>query len=67
MYEPHHHERFLMRPGITGIWQVSGRSSLSMTQALELDVQYVRSRSLALNLAILLLTVPAVLGWQHAQ
>ena len=66
-YEPHHHERFLMRPGITGIWQVSGRSSLSMTQALELDVQYVRSRSLALNLAILLLTMPAVLGWQHAQ
>jgi lipopolysaccharide/colanic/teichoic acid biosynthesis glycosyltransferase len=62
-----HHERFLIRPGITGIWQVSGRSSLSMTQALEIDVQYVRSRSLALNLAILVLTVPAVLSWQHAQ
>jgi lipopolysaccharide/colanic/teichoic acid biosynthesis glycosyltransferase len=52
--------RFTVRPGITGLWQVSGRSRLSMHRALELDVEYVRRRSVALDLAILLRTVPAL-------
>ena len=49
------------RPGLTGLWQVSGRARLSMRQALELDVEYVRCRSLALDMRILLKTVPVVL------
>jgi lipopolysaccharide/colanic/teichoic acid biosynthesis glycosyltransferase len=53
-------QRFAVKPGITGLWQVNGRSRLSMRKALELDVEYVVRRSLMLDLAILLRTVPAV-------
>ena len=52
--------RFAVKPGITGLWQVNGRSRLSMRKALELDVEYVIRRSFTLDLAILLRTVPAV-------
>jgi lipopolysaccharide/colanic/teichoic acid biosynthesis glycosyltransferase len=62
LYQPHHHERFEAMPGITGLWQVSGRSRLTMTEALELDVEYARRRSLALDLWILVKTIPAVLS-----
>jgi lipopolysaccharide/colanic/teichoic acid biosynthesis glycosyltransferase len=56
-----HRHRFDVKPGITGLWQVSGRSKLSMQQALELDDEYVGRRSLALDLVILARTVPALL------
>jgi lipopolysaccharide/colanic/teichoic acid biosynthesis glycosyltransferase len=52
--------RFTVKPGITGLWQVSGRSRLSMRTALELDVEYVQRRSIALDLSILARTVPAL-------
>ncbi len=52
--------RFTVKPGITGLWQVSGRSRLSMRRALELDVEYARHRSLALDLSILARTMPAL-------
>jgi lipopolysaccharide/colanic/teichoic acid biosynthesis glycosyltransferase len=52
--------RFTVKPGITGLWQVSGRSRLSMRTALELDVEYVRRRSVVLDLSILVRTVPAL-------
>jgi lipopolysaccharide/colanic/teichoic acid biosynthesis glycosyltransferase len=55
-----HRRRFTVKPGITGLWQVSGRSRLSMRAALDLDVEYVRRRSLAVDLAILAQTVPAL-------
>jgi lipopolysaccharide/colanic/teichoic acid biosynthesis glycosyltransferase len=61
LYQPHHHERFAVKPGITGLWQVCGRNRLPMTRALDLDVEYARRRSLALDLWILLRTIPAVL------
>ena len=51
--------RFSVRPGLTGLWQVSGRNRLTMPQALELDVEYVRRQSLWLDLAILARTLPA--------
>jgi lipopolysaccharide/colanic/teichoic acid biosynthesis glycosyltransferase len=53
--------RFAVRPGLTGLWQVSGRSRLSMGKALELDVEYVARRSFGFDLVILIRTVPAVL------
>lgn len=52
--------RFTVKPGITGLWQVSGRSRLSMRRALELDVEYTRRRGILLDLAILARTVPAL-------
>jgi lipopolysaccharide/colanic/teichoic acid biosynthesis glycosyltransferase len=54
-------ERFAVKPGLTGLWQVSGRSSLTFREALDLDVEYVRRRSLGLDMRILLKTVPVVL------
>jgi len=51
-----------VRPGITGLWQVSGRSDLSYRRRVALDVTYVRSKSLGLDLKIMFMTVPCVLG-----
>ena len=50
-----------VRPGITGLWQVSGRNNVSYGRRVALDVLYTRRKSLRLDLAILLRTVPAVL------
>jgi lipopolysaccharide/colanic/teichoic acid biosynthesis glycosyltransferase len=52
--------RFAVRPGMTGLWQVSGRSRVSFLEQLVLDERYVREQSLRLDLAILLRTFPAV-------
>jgi lipopolysaccharide/colanic/teichoic acid biosynthesis glycosyltransferase len=57
-----HFERETVRPGITGLWQVSGRDRLSAQRMLALDVQYVRDCTIWLDLKILARTVPAVLG-----
>lgn len=54
--------RLLTRPGITGLWQVSGRSSLSWDDAVKLDLYYVENWSLAGDVAILLKTVRAVIA-----
>ena len=61
LFEPRHQVRFAVQPGITGLWQVTGRSALTMQQALDLDVEYVRRRTVLLDLAILLRTIPTVL------
>src|SRR5215213_5575855 len=61
LFEPRHQARFSVKPGITGLWQVSGRSQLTMQQALDLDLEYAVRRNLALDLATLLRTIPAVL------
>jgi exopolysaccharide production protein ExoY len=50
-----------VRPGITGLWQVSGRNDVSYRRRVAMDVLYARSKSLPLDFKILLLTVPAVL------
>jgi lipopolysaccharide/colanic/teichoic acid biosynthesis glycosyltransferase len=53
--------RFSVRPGITCIWQVGGRSSVSFEKWMELDLQYIDKWSLWLDFQILLRTIPAVL------
>ena len=53
--------RFSVRPGITCLWQVNGRSSVPFEKWMELDLQYVRKWSLWLDLKILAKTIPAVL------
>jgi lipopolysaccharide/colanic/teichoic acid biosynthesis glycosyltransferase len=59
-YRPHHYERFAVRPGLTGLWQVSGRAQLGLEAMLDLDVEYVRRRSFFLDLRLLLRTPKAV-------
>jgi len=56
------YERFAVRPGITGLAQVSGRNTLDWPERLALDVEYVRTRSLLGDLKILARTVPTVFG-----
>ena len=53
--------RFSVRPGITCLWQVCGRSSIQFDQWMELDMLYIDRRSLLLDLKILLQTIPAIL------
>lgn len=55
-YEPWQWRRFEVLPGLTGLWQTSGRSRLSPTDMLRLDVEYARAWSLALDVRILLRT-----------
>lgn len=58
--------RFEVRPGVTGLWQVRGRSLLTFKQMVALDTEYVETRSLGLNLKILLLTLPTVIHGKGA-
>jgi exopolysaccharide biosynthesis polyprenyl glycosylphosphotransferase len=59
--EDWHRRRFSVRPGITCLWQVNGRSSIQFDQWMELDMEYIDQWSLWLDLRILLQTIPAVL------
>jgi exopolysaccharide biosynthesis polyprenyl glycosylphosphotransferase len=54
-------KRFSVRPGITCLWQISGRSDLSFDDWLQLDLQYIDEWSLGLDFRILLMTIPTVL------
>lgn len=65
-YAPWQHQRHLVRPGITGWWQVQGRSHRPMHEHTELDLYYVAHRSVMLDVWILLRTLPAVLGRRDA-
>jgi exopolysaccharide biosynthesis polyprenyl glycosylphosphotransferase len=56
-----HRRRFSVRPGITCLWQISGRSAISFNRWMELDMEYIDNWSLWLDLKILLGTIPAVL------
>lgn len=60
-YQAVHHRRLMVRPGMTGLWQVSGRSNLTWEESVQLDLSYVDNWSLTGDLVILLRTVGAVL------
>lgn len=61
-YERHVHRRFLVKPGLTGLWQVSGRSNLSWEESVRLDLYYVENWTLTGDLIILFRTAQAVLA-----
>lgn len=60
-YETHVSRKFLVKPGITGLWQVSGRSNLSWEESVRLDLSYVENWSIIGDIMILLRTVVTVL------
>jgi lipopolysaccharide/colanic/teichoic acid biosynthesis glycosyltransferase len=62
-----HRRRLSMKPGITCLWQVGGRSDLGFQQWMTLDLEYVDHWSLGLDLAILLRTIPALLSARGAR
>ena len=65
-YSAWQRERLEVRPGITGLWQVSGRSELSFDDYVRLDLFYIENWSLAYDLFLLLKTVPAVITGRGA-
>lgn len=61
-YQPWQMERFNTLPGLTGLWQVSGKNKTTFNQMLELDVKYSREKNLWLDLAIILKTPFVIIG-----
>ena len=59
-YTSRQKQRLICLPGVTGLWQVSGRASLSFERSIELDLYYIEHQSVALYFRILLMTIPAV-------
>ncbi|WP_255252755.1 sugar transferase [Curtobacterium sp. 'Ferrero'] len=59
-YDSHVHRRFLVKPGMTGLWQVSGRSDLSWEDSVRLDLYYVENWSLVADMVILWRTLRAI-------
>jgi len=59
-YEARHRRRFEVLPGITGLWQVSGKNRTTFAKMMQLDLVYVRRRSFWLDISIMLLTIPAL-------
>jgi lipopolysaccharide/colanic/teichoic acid biosynthesis glycosyltransferase len=65
-YDDDTRRRLAVTPGLTGLWQVSGRSDLSWEESVRLDLRYVENWSLGLDVTILARTVRAVVGHRGA-
>ncbi len=65
-YNEWHLQRLSVKPGITGIWQVNGRSDLTFEEMVRMDVQYVNGWSLWLDIVLLIRTIPAVIARRGA-
>lgn len=65
-YGPVEKKRLSVTPGLTGLWQVSGRSDIPFEEAISLDLDYIARRSVLLDLTIVLRTIPAVVQGRGA-
>jgi lipopolysaccharide/colanic/teichoic acid biosynthesis glycosyltransferase len=66
MYPDEYLRRFDVKPGLTGLWQISGRNARTYREMMHIDLEYANDASLLLDLRILAKTVPVVLGRQGA-
>ena len=66
LLEPWHRKRYLVLPGMTGLWQIAGRSNLSFDELVRFDFFYVDTWSIWLDISILAKTLPAVLAGRGA-
>lgn len=66
LYNEHQMQRLLVKPGLTCIWQVSGRNHIGFDDWVELDIQYIKTRNLWLDFKLILKTIPALLGDETA-
>ncbi len=67
LYLFHHHDRLRTVPGITGWWQVKGRSATNFEELVRMDVEYIRNQSLWLDIKIILMTVLVVINGRGAR
>ncbi len=65
-YKSWHLQRLSVKPGVTGLWQVSGRSSVAFDEMVQLDLEYIEKRNIFLDLKILFQTIPAALNTSTA-
>lgn len=65
-YTAYQKQRLFVKPGLTCIWQVSGRNNIGFDQWVELDIEYIKRRCLWLDIKLILLTIPALLGDKNA-
>ena len=65
-YEPHQFGRLAVKPGLTCIWQVSGRSRIGFERWVELDLEYIGRRSFWFDCWLVLRTIPAVIAGRGA-
>jgi len=65
-YDPWHHLKLSVKPGITGLWQVTGRGNIDFEEMCRLDLKYIRERSVMYDLKIILRTIPVLLGDSRA-
>jgi lipopolysaccharide/colanic/teichoic acid biosynthesis glycosyltransferase len=61
-YLPRHRQRCATLPGLTGFWQVNGKNRTTFEEMMDMDLYYVKKKSLALDLWIIAKTIPALLG-----
>jgi exopolysaccharide production protein ExoY len=61
-YQPRHRGRCATLPGLTGLWQVSGKNRTTFEEMIDLDLEYCRDKSVWLDLKIIALTIPAIVG-----
>ncbi|WP_024831338.1 sugar transferase [Ruminiclostridium josui] len=65
-YDIWHHLRMSIKPGLTGIWQISGRNKLGFDGMIRLDLKYIRERNFWYDLKIIIKTMPVLLGDRNA-
>jgi len=67
LYLFHHHDRLRTVPGLTGWWQVKGRSATSFEEMVQMDVEYIREQSVWLDIKIIIMTLTAVVNGKGAR
>lgn len=65
-YTAYQKQRLFVKPGLTCIWQVSGRNNIGFEEWVELDIEYIKTRNLWLDIKLILMTIPAMLGDENA-
>ena len=65
-YSHYHKQRLLVKPGLTCIWQVSGRNSIGFDEWMDMDLEYITTRSLWMDIKLIFKTVGVLFGDEHA-
>ena len=65
-YNPYQMQRLLVKPGLTCIWQVSGRNNIGFDEWVDMDLEYIKTRNLLLDIKLILKTVKVLFGDSNA-
>ncbi|CEK35532.1 sugar transferase [Paraclostridium sordellii] len=65
-YDEYQLQRLSVKPGLTCYWQVSGRNNIDFDEWIELDLKYIKERNIFIDIKLILLTIPALLGDKNA-